>query len=558
MHIITMAAVILASLAVFGLVRLPRPNNLGGRLVEQACTVASLPVLQWHGQDSLSAVWTLTGNDCETFLPDVRWGLNASNSTASLFRRVRHGVRAFSATTGVARLGAGVQRMDLGQNILGFRSFAPTHMLGASAGGQVLFCGLHRQRLLRTTPTTAGHFPGRSVLPDAHAPRWPIQFSSVCSQPMLGTASHIALGPLLVRPPPPPPPPSLAAGPSPGTHHHTEEQAHRVCVGIIGDTQSNADMFSLLLHRMQHIEGWTAAGEQIAPRVACVQHRSVDLILHAGDSIQSGGAEEWVRLALRPRATQGSAHEAVPMLRVLGNHDSEGQEHYPGTRGVADRQGVVDLPRARFPADAARFLLGKSAFTCAGHVTGALRIVTVSSLADHSECLEAVLRQPLPAGVVFSLLLTHVPPWVEYWEHKAWFTKGESAEADISRLKYLPLAQKYKVHLFVAGHSHVYQRSHLSGCQPVLAIVGGGGGALEAPPPGGQVQDTGLYAVTAFRHHGVLVEVQPAVGGGAARLLWSALSPDGVVLDAFQLENANEGGGEDASLEMYEGGINNS
>lgn len=100
----------------------------------------------------------------------------------------------------------------------------------------------------------------------------------------------------------------------------------------------------------------------------------------------------------------------------------------------------------------------------------------------------------------FLVVLLHVPPFVEFWDPAAW-SSGDSAASMAVQRAWIPLFERYRVHMVVSGHSHIYQRGIRNGIRYV--IIGGGGGSLDNE----RVADTGVYSVTAQVHHYATMQV---------------------------------------------------
>ncbi len=553
--------------------------------------------MRWNNASSLNVTWLLEGEYCAAFRPCLLWGYSddfgefgqkrstpatpsqrASQDDTNHCKQLRGGTHRNPKEPSFPAHNYSYLWLSPSLLAISARIEPPSFARTATQTGHDTPLWLYIQYVSllgglnsssQSVPTLISADQLRASQPRLDAHRSPAVPGSGPSSPALsGSNKAMSMGPYLVQLPPPggaPTSPGAAGKKQSRSGRGTEtsqENAHSpkppeisgsVCVGLLGDSQLNASMFATVLQRFTQLDTWpnvdhgasrSAHGSAGHGRL-CTGRQRPHLLLHAGDSIQYGGAEEWRHLAIDPVHAVQDDNVLLPMLRVLGNHDLAGSPPFTpeGQRRHAATQSRLTLhlpaslmhPTAARPQDIARFMLGDSAFTCSTAHSGALRVVTVNSLADNSACLRKALRTPLPRNVHFTLLLTHIPPVIEYWERKAWFELGEARWTDISREKYLPLAIEMGVDLFVGGHSHLYQRSHLNRTGPVLAIVGGAGGALEAPAPEGRVQHTGVYAVTALQHHGVLLEVTPAQDGRQAQLHWVAATPDGQVLDHFTL-----------------------
>ena len=314
------------------------------------------------------------------------------------------------------------------------------------------------------------------------------------------------------------------------------------CIGLVSDSQYGAGTLRELVWNFENLGAWpaphrTSPGpgtplEVIEPQplpALCGRSQNLDLLVHGGDFVHEGGMTEWQQYAWSPMHDNGFL-SSIPLLATVGNHDVAAKVPTAEMLGVSG---------ARLAGE----MLGRGVMTCASVSVGPIFLVTVNSLTDNSHCLDIELSSSQAQGAAFRVLITHVPPYVEFWEPQAWEAKGEKHQADLSREVYLPIAKRTRVDLFIAGHSHVYQRSSATSTPlqlPVLATIGGGGGNLEDLSRAGRVADTGIFAVTKASFHSVVLHASMKEGGESL-LEWVALSQEMEVLDSFTISAARTG-----------------
>jgi hypothetical protein len=96
---------------------------------------------------------------------------------------------------------------------------------------------------------------------------------------------------------------------------------------------------------------------------------------------------------------------------------------------------------------------------------------------------------------------------------------------------FVPVFQKGKVDLVVAGHAHAYQRMDLEGVRYV--VVGGAGGRLDRYQTGHWGMDKDYVG-----HHWALMDIVPSARG--PQLSWTAKDFDGQLIDAWTLTSRSK------------------
>jgi len=115
--------------------------------------------------------------------------------------------------------------------------------------------------------------------------------------------------------------------------------------------------------------------------------------------------------------------------------------------------------------------------------------------------LRQELKSQKSTKASFRIVVTHVPPFIEFWDPKTW-ANGERHWPAYIRDKMVPLFEEHQVDLVLSGHQHNYQRGGRNGVTYV--ITGGGGGPLDKQ----RVEDYGFYQKTIINHHYLHVEIK--------------------------------------------------
>lgn len=248
-------------------------------------------------------------------------------------------------------------------------------------------------------------------------------------------------------------------------------------VGIIGDSQLGVGMFRRNLKTLS-------------------RHRP-QLFLHLGDIVQHADRlREWYTLFFCPIMRL----QDIPLVATSGNHDWFNR-------------------RPNF------YLHDRAKTYFAMTVAGARLIVLDSERenAGQTAWLESELSSPAAIKATFRIIAVHVPPYIEFWDPRAW-SQGDSSWPLYVRKHWVPLFRKYNVDLVLSGHQHNYQRGFRDGIHYIIS--GGGGGDLDRI----RVESYGMYRVTQIEHHFCLLDIGPD------SLSLTALTPDNRVLDELRIE----------------------
>ncbi len=136
--------------------------------------------------------------------------------------------------------------------------------------------------------------------------------------------------------------------------------------------------------------------------------------------------------------------------------------------------------------------------------------------------LKRQLRSQAYKAAAFRIVTFHKPPYTNLWSRKGGYD-GEEFVRD----KWVPLFQRYRVDLVVAGHSHAYERGREKGVTYVT--VGGGGGRLDTKESGEWEHISKSLPV----HHYNIMRVD----GG--KLEWRAYNVQDSRIDRFVLRTRN-------------------
>ena len=303
-------------------------------------------------------------------------------------------------------------------------------------------------------------------------------------------------------------------------------EADAARVALFSDSQSGAPIFQSLLQEASALEGDEGAQDW-------------DLLVHLGDTTQDAQDEreavsyflaplerfysalqkkrrQRIPGRLQPRLGLASNEEdglgVPPVLVVRANHDSVWGLAYNGqvTPAAPPLGSALPLPPSPLPAPSSYFV----------SETGPVRWIVLDAItpavAEQTEWLRGICAARADAIAAagrcrrtWTVVLVHIPPFIEFWDRVAWHNRSESAWGAHVRTVLLPILASEGacgVDALVGGHSHIYQRGALdapggAGRVPLLAIIGGAGGVLEEEDPGGRVASWGVYSVTAARHH---------------------------------------------------------
>jgi len=249
-------------------------------------------------------------------------------------------------------------------------------------------------------------------------------------------------------------------------------------LALIADNQGGAAIFSALLWKI-------------------TMHQP-QLLLVGGDFIQNPRGWDWEVSFFSPLA-QTKTIPSVPLAIARGNHD----------------QGSSREARAYLGTHPTYFSFMES---------GAAFLILDSN--SNSMAQEEWLKKQLSSNwfrtANFRVVFTHIPPFIEFWDPKAWNEGKEKNWGSFVREKWVPLFEESGVDLVIGGHQHGYQRGKRRGI--TYAIVGGGGGALDYD----RVEDWGFYDVAAPVHHFVIIKVSDV-------LEWEVWDVRSCLVDHFSL-----------------------
>ncbi|KAL1915107.1 uncharacterized protein VTP21DRAFT_7588 [Calcarisporiella thermophila] len=248
-----------------------------------------------------------------------------------------------------------------------------------------------------------------------------------------------------------------------------------------------------------------------------VRHQHIDYMLHAGDAVQDfENLQQWQTDFFAPLAHVGLG-QRVPLIYAHGNHDQDPDWIYAYTRSST-------IPREPWYA-----------FTMGGNPdgTGGMRWIVLDSNIDspaQDKFLAQELASPASRRATFRIVVTHIPPYIEFWDPETWFNQGESSWGQFVRDRFVPMFEEHGVDLVISGHQHNYQRGQRNGI--MYAIIGGAGGTLDFD----RVQNWGMYEVTEAAFHYVILEMEPKDN----TLRWRTFEVDGDIIDEFILSAKEE------------------
>jgi hypothetical protein len=278
---------------------------------------------------------------------------------------------------------------------------------------------------------------------------------------------------------------------------------------------------------------------------------------------------------------------ALPLLCVPGNHDPMARMRVYIRPPRCDASGAAQLPGCE-----AWSLIAWSP------LVSLLALDTIAAPPQQAAWLRGVCdarrrgcnaaTDDRAACAPHLVVLSHIPPFIDFWEPQAWFQRGEAQWPRYAQ-SLLPEVAACAPTAWLGGHSHIYQRGVLpfasgkwhptpdpdDAAQPgagvgsapaatpaprpprpdgiparaahgaIFAIVGGGGGELEADIARGDAQAArvvpversifvpvrdGPTGITTHAHHFALVQVGRAGAGGQLTMrVWDA---NGVGMDA--------------------------
>lgn len=263
-------------------------------------------------------------------------------------------------------------------------------------------------------------------------------------------------------------------------------------VAVLGDNQFAAVKFSQVLH---HLTKTT---------------KEIDCLIHVGDAVQdAASARAWSTDFWDPLNRNNLLDRPLIMLR--GNHDAP---------------SVYTSSPGKLPASTTTEGYTRLTIPIPGDGNSGYIFLLILDANDDSELQERFLRAQLSSESARSaqarIVLTHIPPFVEFWDPVPW-RAGESKWGEHVRLKYVALFESFDVDLVLSGHQHNYQRGRKAGVTYVIA--GGAGGTLDHD----RVEDWNLAdRVTIVEHHYAVLRIE-ATGGRR----WRMYLLDGTIGDEF-------------------------
>jgi Icc-related predicted phosphoesterase len=203
---------------------------------------------------------------------------------------------------------------------------------------------------------------------------------------------------------------------------------------------------------------------RIDPRLGGFYHRQVaegilskkpDIVVNTGDVVTTGTEYfQWKRDFFEPAQ---NLVKSVPVFVAIGNHegDAEWFYRYFSFPGFEDYYSF-DYSNVHFIM--MDFNYGWST-TSPDYRPGS----------EQYQWLVNELQSPATKNARWVILAGHQPPYSNYWD-----SPGYTGEAGL-REHIVPLVEPAKVDLWLAGHTHDYERGYRNG---VTYIISGGGGSL--------------------------------------------------------------------------------
>jgi hypothetical protein len=217
-------------------------------------------------------------------------------------------------------------------------------------------------------------------------------------------------------------------------------------------------------------------------------------VLLVGDLVKYGDKESlWNKQLFDPQlANIRTLMANLPYVSVMGNHEQSGElfEKYFPMPFIAGRYWSFDYGPAHFS------LLDQ--------------YVPYSAGSEQYEWLEKDLAA---SQKIWKFIVLHEPGWSAGGDHP----NDKAVQQDLQ-----PLAEKYGVSAFFAGHNHYYARAVINDIQHLT--VGGGGAPFDTPDP---KKDNIVVA----RREYSFVEI--SIRGNT--LAGSVLSSSGEVIDTFEV-----------------------
>ncbi|KAI5481012.1 Metallo-dependent phosphatase [Pseudohyphozyma bogoriensis] len=363
--------------------------------------------------------------------------------------------------------------------------------------------------------------------------------------------------------------------------------ASKIHVAAVADNQFNVRTFHRVLRALLSFS---------TKRTSL--HAPPTLLLHAGDQVQNpDNLAQWQTDFFEPLTSflPTDFGQSTPILLARGNHDwdATGVNAYVG--GTPPRTSWMaknNLKPSRTP-HRGTYMSFSPHRRC--------RILVLDSnlseeeQGEQEQWLQWELKRDEWKQATLRIVMVHVPPFLEYWDRKAWVDGKESEWSIFVRQRLTPLLARAGASLVLSGHQHAYSRGFLptalhipftsaanSSSLPPLAFAaaaergwqkaapqqredgtvyatfGGAGGTLDED----LVENWGFYESSVKgKYHFVSIEMEFGIeekarrkgrkvyrlGGGRSCppdrplvvdvLEWKALGIDGKVFDEFRMEN---------------------
>ncbi len=220
--------------------------------------------------------------------------------------------------------------------------------------------------------------------------------------------------------------------------------------------------------------------------IEAVENVSADLTLVIGDLSyaegRSAGWDDWFRL-IEPIAAQR------PFMVAFGNHDKEGTP-VP----TQDDSTLYQQYEGRFvlPGDEFNYVFtaGPVAFVIMDSEDMCVNALATRNVPSYSSgfCRAGEPANPVALERLETLLAEATATnarWIVVAHHRPVYSHGNYGEHEVAVANWVPLYEKYGVDLVLAGHDHVYVRTH-----PLL------GGAVVDTGPGPFAEGAPIYVVT--------------------------------------------------------------